>query len=124
MRISDWSSDVCSSDLYHEPRAGGRGPLVALPAAALQGCRYRRAGRPRACRDALQGLACHATGCGRMTAVDQRDAWTKQNMYYSSRMPRHFQNEILLPRLCVRSHFQLGKEIVQGQQAMKLGGLS
>src|SRR3546814_2267329 len=27
MRISDWSSDVCSSDLAHLPRGGGGGQL-------------------------------------------------------------------------------------------------
>src|SRR3546814_2983861 len=33
MRISDWSSDVCSSDLLHEThhdRSGGAGPLAML----------------------------------------------------------------------------------------------
>src|SRR3546814_5842351 len=28
MRISDWSSDVCSSDLEHRPYAGGGRPAV------------------------------------------------------------------------------------------------
>src|SRR3546814_12421655 len=78
---------------------------------------------PRACRDDLQGLACHAKGSGRMTAVAQRDAWTKQNIGYSSRMPRHFPPEYLLLRLSSRSYFPLGKEIVPGQKVLDLGFL-
>src|SRR3546814_2936472 len=54
MRISDWSSDVCSSDLQGNPalRAARRGPGRALPQlaggrqlAAARG--FRGAGRPR-----------------------------------------------------------------------------
>src|SRR3546814_16884906 len=41
MRISDWSSDVCSSDLVDALPAGGRGP-VGLPRAR----RRRRPGQP------------------------------------------------------------------------------
>ncbi|HEY9538914.1 MAG TPA: class I SAM-dependent methyltransferase [Kiloniellaceae bacterium] len=58
-----------------------------------------------------------------MTAVDQRDAWTKQNIGYSSRMPRHFPTEYLLRSLCSRSYFALGKEIVPGQKVLDLGCL-
>src|SRR3546814_12972855 len=29
MRISDWSSDVCSSDLYQAQKRGGRGKIAA-----------------------------------------------------------------------------------------------
>src|SRR3546814_10446330 len=59
MRISDWSSDVCSSDLAADlrlvlrgedaggPRAGGLAPAAAL-AAAAGGCPGHQAGFPRA----------------------------------------------------------------------------
>src|SRR3546814_3029406 len=39
MRISDWSSDVCSSDLAIELREPARGPVRQAPT-----CRTRRAG--------------------------------------------------------------------------------
>src|SRR3546814_8549879 len=73
--------------------------------------------------DACSSDLCHAKGSGRMTAVDQRDAWTKQNIGYSSRMPRHFPTEYLLRSLCSRSYFALGKEIVPGQKVLDLGCL-
>src|SRR3546814_7201475 len=50
MRISDWSSDVCSSDL-----PGGRRPLRRLPSLApgrCSGTAARRRGRPHGCRRA------------------------------------------------------------------------
>src|SRR3546814_141644 len=57
MRISDWSSDVCSSDLPLDPRAGGvffrhpahAKPRVAQERRALQATRYTGAAgqRPR-----------------------------------------------------------------------------
>src|SRR3546814_2518967 len=34
MRISDWSSDVCSSDLFSERRCAGSSPPAGLPATA------------------------------------------------------------------------------------------
>src|SRR3546814_2760742 len=45
MRISDWSSDVCSSDLYSQI---GRSAMLARQAAAA--ARRRAAGRPRKAR--------------------------------------------------------------------------
>src|SRR3546814_19524122 len=36
MRISDWSSDVCSSDLEAHARAAGRAPELQLAAHALE----------------------------------------------------------------------------------------
>src|SRR3546814_18630167 len=38
MRISDWSSDVCSSDLLSVPESGWRSVLVVLIALLLTGC--------------------------------------------------------------------------------------
>src|SRR3546814_13498375 len=58
-----------------------------------------------------------------MTAVDQRDAWTKQNIGYLSRMPRHFPTEYLLRSLCSRGYFALGKEKVPGHKVLDLGCL-
>src|SRR3546814_1067746 len=66
MRISDWSSDVCSSDLFRcahrgrpfqstGSRTGARSGLVAQPARAATGC------------------ACESTGCER-THPDRRAA--------------------------------------------------
>src|SRR3546814_10062432 len=40
MRISDWSSDVCSSDLLPDPRRLGEAPGIPSPASLLR----RRAG--------------------------------------------------------------------------------
>src|SRR3546814_6467637 len=37
MRISDWSSDVCSSDLSRRDRSGARGVTTAIPSIALVG---------------------------------------------------------------------------------------
>src|SRR3546814_6444717 len=36
MRISDWSSDVCSSDLYQPPRTKVRGPAIEAWTKALR----------------------------------------------------------------------------------------
>src|SRR3546814_2878334 len=48
MRISDWSSDVCSSDLYRaQSRGGDRGAVAGASGAADDGAQARqpRAGR-------------------------------------------------------------------------------
>ncbi len=55
--------------------------------------------------------------------ADKRDAWTKENVSYSRRMPRHFPTEYLLRSLCSRSYFALGKDIIAGQKVLDLGCL-
>src|SRR3546814_18256127 len=42
MRISDWSSDVCSSDLPPAPPASGRGGLARRPDVARRKARLAR----------------------------------------------------------------------------------
>lgn len=54
---------------------------------------------------------------------DKRDAWTKENIGYSRRMPRHFPTEYLLRSLCSRSYFELAKDMVPGQKVLDLGCL-
>lgn len=55
--------------------------------------------------------------------ADQRDAWTKENVSYSRRMPRHFPTEYLLRSLCSKSYFNLAKDIAAGQKVLDLGCL-
>src|SRR3546814_5163335 len=50
MRISDWSSDVCSSDLAPGVRRSPHAPWTALPTAGPARGRSRRSARPRAAR--------------------------------------------------------------------------
>src|SRR3546814_3533099 len=45
MRISDWSSDVCSSDLRHEVHQDGIRPALVPPASPGELCRKPTAGR-------------------------------------------------------------------------------
>src|SRR3546814_9667577 len=55
MRISDWSSDVCSSDLHHRVHAGQLAEALGHEAAGavVQECRIGMARRPRHHRVAL-----------------------------------------------------------------------
>src|SRR3546814_3473189 len=80
MRISDWSSDVCSSDLrsrhHHRDRRDHRRPSV-LPAARLQGRRHLGGGRVRL-RDRLPGAARHAQRDPRQGLHLMRRAATKK----------------------------------------------
>src|SRR3546814_8339657 len=47
MRISDWSSDVCSSDLHRNPRSGSSPrPAAPLPT-CLEKCALRSLASPR-----------------------------------------------------------------------------
>lgn len=55
--------------------------------------------------------------------ASKRDVWTKENIGYSQRMPRHFPTEYLLRSLCSRSYFTLGKEMAPGQKVLDLGCL-
>src|SRR3546814_2908910 len=56
MRISDWSSDVCSSDLLHRWSAGVAGELRFQTAGARrhQGCPTGGAGSP------VRGMECYS----------------------------------------------------------------
>src|SRR3546814_6045774 len=60
MRIGDWSSDVCSSDLYHQPRARAGGPFDAeaqmIVSAAFRGKRYAVFGLARSGLAAVRAL--------------------------------------------------------------------
>src|SRR3546814_8105956 len=46
MRISDWSSDVCSSDLPARQGPGGDGKCPRLPHAEEEAAHHHRPGRP------------------------------------------------------------------------------
>src|SRR3546814_17861290 len=48
IRISDWSSDVCSSDLHRDVRAAGSGGPERHDDAVFAGSRQRRGRRPAA----------------------------------------------------------------------------
>src|SRR3546814_5052514 len=76
MRISDWSSDVCSSDLNHSAEGAGGGAESRIRATRHQGARKRaeefsRAGRPavqpggRKERGAIEGPAPAGRAIGR-----------------------------------------------------------
>src|SRR3546814_11114555 len=58
MRISDWSSDVCSSDLREADRLSG-GAEDRLEGHPAQNRGGRRAGRPRQRRRGREGLQDH-----------------------------------------------------------------
>src|SRR3546814_10078511 len=59
MRISDWSSDVCSSDLLDQPRAGRARPARAT----------RRRCRPRRARPGGDDARTHGASAGRRAAA-------------------------------------------------------
>src|SRR3546814_10808263 len=63
MRISDWSSDVCSSDLKHHGTAGALNVEVG-------GSRRPRAGQARAASRGTSGRHCNGRSGG--TADDRR----------------------------------------------------
>src|SRR3546814_3146148 len=64
MRISDWSSDVCSSDLAGAGRRGRRPPQCGVgPPVPVRARRHGRAGPVR------PGLAAAVRGAGAATAV-------------------------------------------------------
>src|SRR3546814_13002721 len=76
MRISDWSSDVCSSDLPSDP--GGRHRFLLAVAARSRAFLDRRAQRPRAgdsgaaSRDLPDGEGARGAGLARGTG-DRKD---------------------------------------------------
>src|SRR3546814_3644532 len=80
-RISDWSSDVCSSDLVHRPR------LIAPEAALLVGA----AGRQEDDRNIARPLAC-AHEFGKLEAVHAGHLYVEQG-------ERHIMLEEKLERL-------------------------
>src|SRR3546814_1948560 len=69
MRISDWSSDVCSSDLPADFTLSRRGPLRARNAAGREAAR-RRARDPRTGHDAFRDRRCG--GQCRLDDLDRR----------------------------------------------------
>src|SRR3546814_9173393 len=62
MRISDWSSDVCSSDLVDHAERAGRGGVQPIAQVGMLRCLRRRAG----------GAAEVGTCCGIVEVVEGR----------------------------------------------------
>src|SRR3546814_1564484 len=82
MRISDWSSDVCSSDLYHRPDAA-RLSAAAWPA-AFADLKRIQLDEPLAER----GIA---TALPALTPIDDAVSRNVQEMYEESPFPRWHQ---------------------------------
>src|SRR3546814_15951161 len=75
MRISDWSSDVCSSDLPREHCQGAARPAVRGWAGASTPAGARAHPAPRlADRSALAGGALSLPGTGRTARADARSS--------------------------------------------------
>src|SRR3546814_16627394 len=100
MRISDWSSDVCSSDLYRPPALFGREELVAVEQHQLVrlGADERHAATAKAFRAINLAVAGdHAVGEAhgiaklRERGAEQRDAVVARNIveraFGSARQP-------------------------------------
>src|SRR3546814_10115756 len=60
MRISDWSSDVCSSDLHHKRAPGARVAVPAAKTAALGGAGALDCGAMAAAQPAVRQLGAAA----------------------------------------------------------------
>src|SRR3546814_5510938 len=95
MRISDWSSDVCSSDLPDV--AGPRQPLLAAAVAALVG------------RPGQSAEAAHRLAVGELA----RERLAVQQVGGSKAQPVHPRQQLEAARLLARSEERrVGKECV------------
>src|SRR3546814_17091201 len=85
MRISDWSSDVCSSDLAEE--SGPRRNIACVPLNLSRRLRRRLAKRRRF-SGALRSSSLAATACAATTPLEMTDDYI-MNIIYSKALRQY-----------------------------------
>src|SRR3546814_2415779 len=85
MRISDWSSDVCSSDLAEE--SGPRRNIACVPLNLSRRLRRRLAKRRRF-SGALRSSSLAATACAATTPLEMTDDYI-MNIIYSKALRKY-----------------------------------